>query len=107
MCLLVYGDTGTRIGTGKEKGKETVNKADAGAAAESTKTNANEAKEKKKEAKEKEKEKETKEKGKEKGKGVDAKVEFDAPPSLLDLLSLQHRTLNALVRVSPLPNCER
>jgi hypothetical protein len=33
-----------------------------------------------------------------KGKSEEAKVEFDAPPSLLELLSTQHRTLTASVR---------
>jgi hypothetical protein len=85
MCLLVYGatstGTGTGAGAGKEKGKEGANKVESTSKVESTK------------------EKEAKERGK--GKGVDPKVDFDAPPSLLDLLSMQHRALTASVRTHP------
>jgi hypothetical protein len=90
MCLLVYGatGTGTAAGAGKEKGKDT-NKVDS-----TTKTDSKE--------REREREKEKEAKGKE--KGVDPKVEIDAPPSLLDLLSMQHRALTASVSPFPLPS---
>jgi len=42
--------------------------------------------------------------GKEKGKDGDITVDFDAPPSLLELLSAQHRALTASVRTSLHPS---